>query len=376
MNGSETGGSPRRSAADRTRPHGWRSIAPTALLLLLLALAPDRAAAGTAPALVVGAPQALPSGVAAASIACSDAHTCYVAGDVPTGVQGAFAAANAGVLLTLSDGSVSAQQPLERPGPVAIACSSGGCYVTEKPGPNPAGILAVVNGVPGGLQSAAVDQLNGIACAADGTCYAAGQRNGTNGSAGVIVPVANSQVGQSITVPGTDWLNDIDCPATTTCYAAGALASAPVIATFANGQPGSVAPVAGGPGDLKLAAIACPGGDVCYAAGSGGGSGVLVPVQDGRPGPAQSIAGVSSFSALACPTSNVCLALGGESISSAASTASQQPVIVPVVDGVPGAAVAVSGAGSGSLLSGDCPTGRVCYAVSSSAVVAIAWTGG
>jgi len=340
--------------------------------VLLLALAPGRMTAGTGGVVNIGTPQVFPAGVGVSSIACADPHTCYVVGNAAAGTQGAFAAMFTGVLFSLTDGTLGQQRALSAPGPVSVACSSSGaCYASDKPGPNPAGLLPIVNGVPGQLQSANVDQLNGLACSGGGACYAVGERNGAGAGTGVVVPIVNGQEAPAASAPGTQWLTDIDCPTADVCYAVGAATdgSTAVLLRIVDGQPGPAQRINTGAGPFSLDAIACPDSDTCVAAGSEAASGAFVMIADGRPGPAQGVDGTTSFSALACPSSSTCLAFGGAN--TGGTSAGVDPVLVPIVSGTPGSVLTIAGAGAGPLLSGDCATAALCYAITASAVVPI-----
>ncbi len=156
----------------------------------------------------------------------------------------------------------------------------------------------------------------------------------------MIVPVNGGVPGAVQTVAGTSGLSDIACATTTFCEAVGKSSSLDaVMVPIVNGTAGT--PKAVSTTKLGLYAIACPTTNVCVAVGSTSsnsfppGQGVVVPIVDGFPGAVQILPDVFALNDVACGSVATCEAVGyayggpGEA--------------VPIADGTAGAPVAVSG---------------------------------
>ena len=361
-----------------------RPLGVTLAVVLLLGFGTRKASAG-APA--IGAPQAFSGSVQLASIACTDADTCYVIGGGESPAQG--------TLFTLTDGTVTNQRPLGPAGSGGwkdIACGSDRTCVAiglDSERPPHTLILPIVNGTPGAAQALpsgtylGAGVSAGAACGSGGVCYGVGGGSATSATTGVIVRVAGEQAGKPLPVAGTQYLFDIDCPTPSTCFAIGGSG----IVSISDGSGGSVQAIQPpSNGSPNLTAIACPDAHTCYSSGAvafdpsfrgrGTNLGAVVASLDGQPGPIQTVSGTDWLYAVVCPTSRLCFALGtgnGGIVGGAL-----QGVVVPIADGVIGATMTVDvGAGSGQpgFVSGDCPSSTTCYALSASGIVPITLPG-
>jgi hypothetical protein len=361
----------------RTRPVLAAAPALLALFVLVAGGTPARAA-------TVGTPIPIPAYLHA--VACTVSHTCYAIGRSSS--QGRTV-----LLFTLTDGSVTNEQPLDVTTPLrSLACSAGDfCYAVggAQASAGPADlVLPLERGVAGRVQAVAgADILMGIACYGAETCYAVGLKQYPSGSTGVVVPIVSGQVGQAVPAPGTESLFDIDCPTADACYALGLSGTGvadEVIVPIVDAQPG--APQATD-GAAVLGTIACPTADTCYAGGGFGAtanawsdtaSAALVAIVDGQPGPAQPVTGAGWLQAIACPSPRTCYGVG--------NTAGNQPslpppgmpqvpsAVVPIVDGVAGTVIVVEPTQftvGNVLLSADCPNSTTCYAISRNTVLPI-----
>jgi hypothetical protein len=84
------------------------------------------------------------------------------------------------------------------------------------------------------------------------------------------------------------------------------------------------------------------------------GQGMVVPITNGSPGTAQAVSGtIYALQGVACPSGTTCEAVGYNS--------SFQGAVVPVTNGTPGTAQAVSG--TSQLFGVACPSATTCEAV-------------
>jgi peptidoglycan/xylan/chitin deacetylase (PgdA/CDA1 family) len=123
---------------------------------------------------------------------------------------------------------------------------------------------------------------------------------------------------------------------------------------------GSAAPASAGatvqevPG-YALLGVACPTATTCEAVGGNNSQQeVVVPITNGIPGSAQPVSGTTELAGVACASATTCVAVGNNS-------PSNQAVVVPITNGAPGNAVAVPGALD--LFGVACPTATTCLAV-------------
>lgn len=109
------------------------------------------------------------------------------------------------------------------------------------------------------------------------------------------------------------------------------------------------------PGTADVLGVACPSGIACVAVGDNSSNqGVVVPVSNGVPGSAVAVPGTQSLGAVACSSTTSCVAVGYDH-------SSGEGVVVPITNGAPGTVQPVPGA---VVLTGvACPAADTCVAV-------------
>lgn len=204
---------------------------------------------------------------------------------------------------------------------------------------------------------------------------------------GVVIPIANGTVGETVTVPDAEF-NQVACASDRRCYAVGdemvaptrpegvactsgagcqgrppasvgtALRTETVVVPITDGRVGKAIPV---PGPRALTDIACPGGSTCYAMGQGFDAsknqavGFLVPITAGALGAIASAPGVY-LHGFFCSSATVCYAAGAKALGHQGLLT--VGVVAPVTSGRMGpASVAL---GTALLAHGVCVTTSTC----------------
>jgi hypothetical protein len=157
-------------------------------------------------------------------------------------------------------------------------------------------------------------------------------------------------------VPGTSGLRAVACPTETSCVALGS----------SNNTGGSVVSINNGvagiprdvPGTGTLAAVACATATSCEAIGNDGNfaSTILVPIVNGVPGAARpDPANGIGFSGMACSSATTCVAVGTITGPNYA-----QGIVMPITNGIPGAAQYMPDT---ELVGVSCSSATTCLAV-------------
>ncbi len=166
-----------------------------------------------------------------------------------------------------------------------IACpNETTCYVVGQDSASSEGFLVPVDV---GTLAIGAEQLvsgstalNGIFCSSTTTCVAAGSAGTSGDSTGVVITLMNGTLGTAQLASGTSSLDAIACASATLCEAVGpnVAGSAPVIVPFTEGEVGSTIT----PPSPALYDVACPDATSCEAVGvqliSSGGEGVVLPL--------------------------------------------------------------------------------------------------
>jgi hypothetical protein len=183
-------------------------------------------------------------------------------------------------------------------------------------------------------------QLNAVACATATTCLAVG----VSGSSGVVVPITNGVPGTPQAVSATNTLMGVACYGPTTCVAVGSFVQANrtsnavvVPITIANGSVvvGAVQTI---PNVEGLNSVACYSTTSCVAVGTSSFQGVVVPVTNGVAGAAQFIADDDGgLTGVACYGPSACVAVGNNF-----PLFESDGVVVSISDGTAGAAQLVT----------------------------------
>jgi len=299
---------------------------------------------------------------------------------------------------------------------IGVACSSATACVAigYRTGANL--VVPITNGVPGAAQVVAARSLEGVACYSATTCVAVGSLSVPRppmrpGSQGYVVTITNGIPGTPVAVPAVQGLSRVACSDEATCYALGAApGGAGVVVTLTNGVAGAVRPISGPYG---LDSLTCPSHHTCYGVGrapgdTGDDQGVVVPITDGLAGAAQFVPGSAYLGGVACSTASTCYATGvaddffttllvpitdgilgqgqpvpdvylgpiacmSESTCEALGFSNQndnnEALVVPIVHGVPGAAVTFPGTNQYYAL--GCASAATCVAAGSSSASSI-----
>jgi len=171
------------------------------------------------------------------------------------------------------------------------------------------GIAAASVGTSSGVSGTTT--LNAISCVSSTTCWAVG----TNGKAGVVVPIINGVAGSVTTVPDyavTD-LMGISCPSSTTCWVVGSggtsYPSATIPISITDGTPSIGEAIAIAVNDLY--GISCYDLTTCMAVGVLNGGGIAVPITNGKLGSRDGILpAAAELYGVSCVSSSTCLAVG------------------------------------------------------------------
>ena len=337
------------SGPERTgRAKGPIRFALVAVITLVATLAASPASATT-----VTAAQAVPGTSLLNSAACSTATTCVAVGFVFPGF---------GVAVPITNGTPGAVQVVPGPSstlngvacPSTTTCLAVGSQFVPIPGHRPghqAIVVPITNGVLGPVQGVpALQDLAGVACSSATTCYAVG--TSPSGGVNVVLTLTNGIPGTVQTVSGPYGLAAVACSSTTTCYAVGPAEDQGVVVPITDGVLGIAQFV---PDAALLYGVACSIATTCYAVGIAAdfSQTVLVPITNGVPAAALPVTG-ASLGAIACPSATTCVTVGANDSGG---------VVVTIVDGVPGPAVAVSG--SSGLYAVGCGSVTTCVAVGS-----------
>lgn len=338
---------------------GW-GMATVALLAAAAAvpvatLSPSRAAAtGMMRSQIVGGTLAL------YGVACPTDTFCEAAGEKSLGPTSSDLV---GVVTSIMNGVSGPSQTTTTAASAfaAVACQSATtCEAVGEQG----AVTPIVNGVLGTTQlvatSSTYPSLNGVACPSTTTCIAVGEQDPAG--EGLVVPIIDGVPGVAEVVPGTGVLNGVACSDAATCVAVGVNRSSQgVVVPLVDGVPGTVSVVAGA-SEVYLSGVACASPHTCDAVGNVAAFGVhgvtdqgeVVPVVDGVPGAAEAVPGAFELLGVACANSTTCEAVGASADLSAG-------VVVPVVDGTPGPARSV--VANAALWGVACPVVTTCQAV-------------
>ena len=257
--------------------------------------------------------------------------------------------------------------PLLFPGPVflaSIACVDGDtCYVIGRAHTysGPGELFTLTDGTVTNQQTlTGADFMFDLACSPDGACDAIGRDSFGSGPA-LVLPISNGAPGAIQTVDGVATLTGIACSGSGACYAVGAGADPSASGVIVPIVDGGIGPVVSVSGAAYLTDVDCPTADTCYAIGSGGGDSatVVVPVVDGQPGATQDVQG-GGFSAIACPSADTCYAVGYAGGPASTNHGQGNGGFVAIVDGQPGPVQTVDGAGPLTRIA--CPTSSRCLA--------------
>ncbi len=266
-------------------------------------------------------------------------------------------------------GALTVGAPMALPQPTSltsIACvDADTCYSTGgwPGGPGPKFLITLTDGSQTDEQTIpGASTVSGIACAPGGACYVIGLTS--RPPEGSVFPITAGSPGPAQLIDGVS-LDGIACAPDGACYAVGATEPSleGVVVPLVAGQAGQPQPV---PGTSNLSDIDCPTADTCYAIGMsadglpGGPIAVVVPVVDGLPGAAQPIDG-GDFRAIACPSADTCYAAGYAGGLASANEGQGTGGIVTIVDGQPAAVQAVPAAGPLDAIA--CPTASTCLAL-------------
>ncbi len=178
------------------------------------------------------------------------------------------------------------------------------------------------------------------------------------GSYGV-VSVTKGQPGPVRNAPGAQALDSIACPSYKDCVAIGNEHNTEEggLVTVANGRPESLRTI---PTHEPLNGIACTSPGACVAVGSG----IVVPITNGIPGAALLVPGSHSYlEAVACPSATDCVAVGSNA--SGQYSSGNRGIVLPITQGKLGAPEVVPG--TSGLNAVACPTTTTCEAVGKSA---------
>jgi Putative Ig domain len=236
---------------------------------------------------------------------------------------------------------------------------------------------AVVVSVPPGasINANATAGLNSVSCSSAGVCVAVGEYQDTSGVMhGLVVPISRGRVGTAsgVTGPGASeqtYLRGVSCPLVGTCVAVGNYGinanvnKDGVIVTITNGTPTLVSTVALPANANPVTPFASVNSVNCWASGYCVAAGqylastnseiypVVIPILNGVPGagievalPANAYTGSggqqSVLNGVGCQATGVCVAVGDYVDSSGGS----QPLVVPITTAgtpVPAPAIAL-----------------------------------
>jgi hypothetical protein len=258
------------------------------------------------------------------------------------------------------------------------SCLAVGDY-EDGSGNTEAYVVPIVDGEPGTAQEVTLPadadanpqaQLEGVACVSGDVCEAWGSYNVSGVSTPMVVRISGGTpdaaqelpLSGDISSPGNFFLNQIACASADSCLVVGwghnsGSDNVPVVVPIIGGVPqAAVSPPlphghASTPNSV-LNSVACQSSGTCAAVGyyttsSGAQSGLVVPINAGVAGggiesqPADGAANPAvNLDWVACPATGACQAVGAYNTN--ASPSLTKNVVVPIVNGFPGTASAVT----------------------------------
>jgi hypothetical protein len=319
-------------------------LASSVALVALAVLAPAPAAAADVPTpKVVTAPAVL------FGLACPSATVCEAVGENSS---------DQGVVVAITEGTPGPAQVVSGAGNLfSVACPSA--TTCEAIGSTPTSdvnldsvVVPITNGVLGTPRVVAGVDLSAVACTTAINCEAVGDNQNHDG---IMMPITDGTPGPTQPTAGNDYFSSLSCPTATTCEALGTTsAGIDVVAPITNGSMGTPVDLDG----VQIGGLACVSATACVLGGAGpevGGetNGVVMPLTNGVPGAAEVVSGTSVLGAVACSPAATCVAAGDGPLGS-------DDVVVPVNDGTSGNAQAVPGI---QIQVVACPTATACEAI-------------
>ena len=198
------------------------------------------------------------------------------------------------------------------------------------------GLVVIADGPASALSGGAVQQVAGtaavsrIACGSPTMCVATGVE--PNFVQGVIVPIVNGVAGPAQYPPGVDGLSGIACPSATFCLAVGQQLGSGTLMLVSITFGGVHQVLAAGPSNPGT--VACPSATSCFVVGQPRVVDVSVAANgDLSYADAPDMPSGAVVSAIACDTPRTCVGVGED-----VTNSTPNGLMVPFVDGVPGAA--------------------------------------